>query len=110
MSILEKVHLSYLPAREGRFDTRKEWKDVLSGGEKQRICFARMFYHKPHFAVLDGEEVIALDPDCEGRSDQLVDLDCTNAVSSDVEDRMYEAAKQAGITLLTITQVASLFS
>lgn len=30
-------------------------------------------------------------------------LDCTNAVSSDVEDRMYEGAKQAGITLLTIT-------
>lgn len=30
MSILEHVHLAYLPAREGGWDTRKEWKDVLS--------------------------------------------------------------------------------
>jgi ATP-binding cassette subfamily D (ALD) long-chain fatty acid import protein len=31
VGILEKVHLAYLPDREGGFDTRKEWKDVLSG-------------------------------------------------------------------------------
>lgn len=37
MEILEAVNLAYLPAREGGWYTRKEWRDVLSGGEKQRV-------------------------------------------------------------------------
>ena len=46
--ILKAAHLSYLPSREGGWQTRKEWRDVLSGGEKQRVgkyfclCYA---YH-----------------------------------------------------------------
>lgn len=37
MEILEAAHLAYLPAREGGWFIRKEWRDVLSGGEKQRV-------------------------------------------------------------------------
>jgi len=37
LDILEAVYLGYLPEREGGWGTRKEWRDVLSGGEKQRV-------------------------------------------------------------------------
>jgi len=36
---LKKAHLSYIPDREGGMETVKEWKDVFSGGEKQRVFF-----------------------------------------------------------------------
>ena len=85
--ILEDVRLGYLPDREGGWEVRKEWKDVLSGGEKQRMAFARLIYHEPRYAVID-----------EG----------TSAVSSDVEGLLYERCKDRGITLLTISTRVSL--
>ncbi|KAF4981244.1 hypothetical protein FZEAL_2932 [Fusarium zealandicum] len=86
-SVLEAAKLGYLPDREGGWDTRKEWKDVLSGGEKQRMGFARLLYHEPQYAIVD-----------EG----------TSAVSSDVEGLLYETCKERGITLITISTRASL--
>jgi ABC-type uncharacterized transport system fused permease/ATPase subunit len=51
--LLKYVNLEYIEDREGGFDSLNEWKDVLSGGEKQRMAMARLFYHKPIFGVLD---------------------------------------------------------
>jgi len=85
--ILEEARLGYLPDREGGWDTKKEWKDVLSGGEKQRMAIARLLYHEPRYAFID-----------EG----------TSAVSSDVEGLLYESCKEKGITLITISTRASL--
>jgi ATP-binding cassette subfamily D (ALD) long-chain fatty acid import protein len=75
--ILDQSKLGYLVSREGGWDTMKTWKDVLSGGEKQRMGFARLLYHEPRYAFID-----------EG----------TSAVSSDVEGLLYETCKAKGIS------------
>mmetsp|Transcript_213 Transcript_213/g.262 ORF Transcript_213/g.262 Transcript_213/m.262 type:complete len:497 (-) Transcript_213:30-1520(-) len=80
--LMSMVNLEYLVEREGGWNTEREWADVLSGGEKQRVAMARLFYHRPAFGILD---------------------ECTSAVSSDVEGKIYETCKKLGITIFTVS-------
>jgi vitamin B12/bleomycin/antimicrobial peptide transport system ATP-binding/permease protein len=51
-----------------RIDEEGPWDQTLSGGEKQRLAFARIFLHAPDIIVLD-EATAALDPESQ---DQLM--------------------------------------
>jgi ABC-type uncharacterized transport system fused permease/ATPase subunit len=63
--ILKQVGLSYLKQRWG-LDVEADWSDSLSGGEQQRLGFARLFYHQPAFAIMD-ESTSALDVELEAK-------------------------------------------
>jgi ABC-type uncharacterized transport system fused permease/ATPase subunit len=58
----KKVGLGHLVKQ---LDEERPWDQILSGGEKQRLAFARIFLHRPDIIVLD-EATAALDSQSEG--------------------------------------------
>eukprot|EP00039_Didymoeca_costata_P018975 m.335785 g.335785 ORF g.335785 m.335785 type:complete len:648 (+) comp17674_c0_seq1:202-2145(+) len=78
-TLLEKASLE--DVLQYGLDEVRDWRSTLSGGQKQKLGWARLFYHKPKFALID-----------EG----------TSAVSVEMIDKLYHMAKECGATLLTI--------
>eukprot|EP00854_Cymbomonas_tetramitiformis_P003779 gene3779-4727_t len=76
--VLETVGLGKLAAC---LDKEDSWEETLSGGEQQRLAFARVLHHRPLFAVLD---------------------EATSAMDMWTEARCLQACKDAGITMVSI--------
>jgi len=88
LRILEVVQMDNVVEREGGWDVVREWRETLSGGDQQKIAWARLFYHHPKYAVLD---------------------EATSLVPTDMEGMMMDHATHLGITLLTVSHRPSLW-
>lgn len=86
--LLERVCLGDVAKRLGGLDAVKDWAEVLSGGQKQRLGFSRLLFHAPQFAILD---------------------EASSAVSIDIEEVLYRAVKEAGITVISVSHRPSLW-
>ncbi|XP_067338666.1 ATP-binding cassette sub-family D member 4 isoform X2 [Channa argus] len=89
IQFLELAGVSNLLKRSGGLDKKVDWNwyDVLSPGEMQRLCFARLFYLQPKYAVLD---------------------EATSALTEEAEAQLYRTCKQLGMTLVTLGHRSSL--
>nr|XP_029122470.1 ABC transporter D family member 1 isoform X2 [Elaeis guineensis] len=81
VELLKNVDLEYLLERYP-LDKEINWGDELSLGEQQRLGMARLFYHKPKFAILD---------------------ECTSAVTTDMEERFCARVRAMGTSCITIS-------
>ena len=63
-------------------DDVRDWQKDLSPGQKQRLAFARLFYHRPSFVVLD---------------------ECTNGISPDVEHDLYDRCTRLNLAVFSIS-------
>ncbi|CCX33518.1 ABC transporter transmembrane region 2-domain-containing protein [Pyronema domesticum] len=71
------------------WDADREWREVWSSGIQQRIGMARLFYHRPRYAILD---------------------ECTSSQDLATEKMLYDTAKSLGVTLITVSHRRSLWT
>ncbi len=86
LEILQEVQLPDLAQRVGGLDAVQDWGKLLSGGEQQRMAFARLLVHAPRMAILD---------------------EATSALDDANEKRLYQRLRDRGITLVSIAHRAA---
>ncbi|CEP61596.1 ATP-binding cassette long-chain fatty acid transporter PXA2 LALA0_S03e06480g [Lachancea lanzarotensis] len=87
-SSVETNHNDAEVSIQDAFDVVRNWAEELSIGVQQRLAMARMYYHKPKFAVLD---------------------ECTSAVSPQMEQKMYTHAQELNISLISVCHRTTLW-
>lgn len=88
--LLLMVGLGNLVPRECDFSDvlRSDIRGTLSTGEEQRLSFARLFYHKPRYAVLD---------------------ESSSAMDLEIEAMVYQQCHRFGISLITVAHRRSVW-
>ncbi|CUM48632.1 uncharacterized protein AC631_05392 [Debaryomyces fabryi] len=86
--IMKILQLDDLLVGEDPWNMTRNWAEELSVGAQQRLAMARLYYHRPKFAVLD---------------------ECTSAVSPAMEQFMYKHAQELGISLLSVAHRPALW-
>jgi len=80
-NILNQVNLPHLIERFGSLEVAKNWGDVLSLGEQQRVAFARILINQPRYVVLD---------------------EATSALDVQNEASLYETLQSSNITYISV--------
>jgi putative ATP-binding cassette transporter len=80
---LDKVGLGHL---KQKIEEDAPWDQTLSGGEKQRLAFARLLLHNPDIIVLD-EATSALDEKSQDKMMELMNREMPNATVVSVGHR-----------------------
>src|SRR6266436_769624 len=80
---LHKVGLDHL---KEKIEEEGPWDQTLSGGEKQRLAFARLLLHNPDIVVLD-EATSALDEKSQDKMMEMVTKELPNATIVSVAHR-----------------------
>jgi putative ATP-binding cassette transporter len=81
---LHKVGLDHL---KEKLEEEAPWDQTLSGGEKQRLAFARLLLHNPDIVVLD-EATSALDEKSQDKMMDIVTKELPNATIVSVAHRV----------------------
>ncbi len=88
LQYLEWTQMSQVCEAHGGLGAAKEWAEVLSGGEKQRLGLARVMYHRPKYAILD---------------------ECSSAINIEAEQAIFSRLVTLGMGLITISHRHTLF-